>query len=646
MRRELDLHDIQSFVMRGHGKDYCVGRHYLLEIASANGLQIEPIAAENSQASLVANNDDADQQIDRNGSNNQHHGAQSQTGKSSEALVVFLEWLRDQVTTAAPWKTGKPDSIINVAFTYEGLAACGVPVMTLSGFPSEFREGMRERRQLLGDSHDYDKWDDAWKPGIKGGTVHLLLIHMARYDASHGDYNAEQQRVRDRLDAFHRQLQSRGKRAGLKILQHPHQHEGEDHLDWLPVGQWPEPPSANNADQPLISGLQREHFGFADGLSDPIFDGQDGDHIDLHVVGRGKRSRDGNWLPLATGEFLLGYPDEAQEQPPAPRPYDFSRNCTFMVYRKLNQNIEVFEQYIDKAAQQYVNYLQQAPDIGQPAVSGEPLNSQKRNDAAESEPKIINNLQDQAITLLQARETLKAKMMGRWPDGTPLVVAPDWASWQERQDKIKKARETGDATALNRYRQELVDFTYLETDRDGQRCPLGSHIRRTNPRDSLDPTPPITAASNQQSGKETGSLTLASADQTSSTVINNRRRILRRGTIYGTRETSEHGLIFIALCASLFRQFEFVQQQWVQYGRDFEAGSDTCPISGQRLQPELNPDDPIGDKFVLPTQQGVEREPFVCTRLQPFVNCHGGAYFYVPSLTCLRLIAQRLTDAT
>jgi hypothetical protein len=38
MRRELDLHDIQSFVMRGHGKDYCVGRHYLLEIASANGL--------------------------------------------------------------------------------------------------------------------------------------------------------------------------------------------------------------------------------------------------------------------------------------------------------------------------------------------------------------------------------------------------------------------------------------------------------------------------------------------------------------------------------------------------------------------------------------------------------------------------------
>ena len=85
------------------------------------------------------------------------------------------------------------------------------------------------------------------------------------------------------------------------------------------------------------------------------------------------------------------------------------------------------------------------------------------------------------------------------------------------------------APALNRYRQELVDFTYLETDRDGQRCPLGSHIRRTNPRDSLDPTPPITAASDQQSEKGTGSLTLASADQTSSTVINNRRRILRRG---------------------------------------------------------------------------------------------------------------------
>ena len=32
--------------------------------------------------------------------------------------------------------------------------------------------------------------------------------------------------------------------------------------------------------------------------------------------------------------------------------------------------------------------------------------------------------------------------------------------------------------------------------------------------------------------------------------------------------TSEHGIIFMALNASLFRQFEFVQQQWIEYGND------------------------------------------------------------------------------
>ena len=40
------------------------------------------------------------------------------------------------------------------------------------------------------------------------------------------------------------------------------------------------------------------------------------------------------------------------------------------------------------------------------------------------------------------------------------------------------------------------------------------------------------------------------------------------------------GVIFMALCASLFRQFEFIQQQWVQYGAVFNAGNDTDPLAG------------------------------------------------------------------
>ena len=40
----------------------------------------------------------------------------------------------------------------------------------------------------------------------------------------------------------------------------------------------------------------------------------------------------------------------------------------------------------------------------------------------------------------------------------------------------------------------------------------------------------------------------------------------------------------MAICSSLFRQFEFIQQQWMNYGLDFEAGNDTCPLIGNRAQ--------------------------------------------------------------
>ena len=45
------------------------------------------------------------------------------------------------------------------------------------------------------------------------------------------------------------------------------------------------------------------------------------------------------WAPLATGELLLGYADEAGELPVAPVPHLLASNGTFMVYRKLHQNV-------------------------------------------------------------------------------------------------------------------------------------------------------------------------------------------------------------------------------------------------------------------------------------------------------------------
>ena len=125
-------------------------------------------------------------------------------------------------------------------------------------------------------------------------------------------------------------------------------------------------------------------------------------------------------------------------------------------------------------------------------------------------------------------------------------------------------------------------------------------------------------------------------------ILNNRRRILRRGLPYGALgapdDDGEHGVIFLAYCSDLFRQFEFIQQQWLQYGLDVNAGNDTCPLLGNR--------DNNDAKFVIASDPASGKPPFVCSNLPQFVELHGGNYFFVPSMTALRMIGMGTVDPT
>jgi deferrochelatase/peroxidase EfeB len=173
------------------------------------------------------------------------------------------------------------------------------------------------------------------------------------------------------------------------------------------------------------------------------------------------------------------------------------------------------------------------------------------------------------------------------------------------------------------------DYRYIE-DREGAKCPFGAHVRRVNPRDMLDPEPKIDA-----SGK---------TSPEASSRLTNRRRILRRGLPYGERsnnDADEHGVFIMALCTSLFRQFEFIQQQWLHYGLDLEAGSDACPITGRR--------DPLNrqaNKFVVNGDAATDTPPYIAADLPLFVETRGGEYFFIPSLTALRMIAMGTIDPT
>jgi len=503
-----------------------------------------------------------------------------------QAGRTLVEMLRRRVTTALRWPSDRkpnlagkiyqrrPEVAINLSFTFWGLLALQVPIRTLRGLPDEFIDGMAARADILGDNFPHrvkDSWDAVWNvDGGSDGAVHILVTLNAQMNADGSPVAA--------LDDITREIAALcdATEGGVRLL---HGHRGADprwqDLSALMAVQ------EDGTRQPLPT----EHFGFVDAIGDPVFEGQKPDEPQA-AIGQGKLLADQSWVPLATGEFLLGHPDESQEIAGAAMPLDFSRNGTFVAYRKLHQNVAAWNASMAKLAEQFA------------AVMGVPE--------------------------AEAEETLKAKMAGRWRDGTTLIAAPDFSTWQAVREKRLAAEKAGDTATLAALNRALVDFTFAD-DQTGAKCPIGSHLRRANTRDMLDPH--LTA---KNKGERNGS------------VLNNRRRLLRRGLPYGAHDggaddSGEHGIVLLATCANLFRQFEFVQQQWMQYGLDFNAGNDTCPIVGNHGAEA---------KFVIPADPASGKPPFFCGGLPQFVETRGGEYFFTPSLTALRMIATGVVDPT
>jgi hypothetical protein len=89
------------------------------------------------------------------------------------------------------------------------------------------------------------------------------------------------------------------------------------------------------------------------------------------------------------------------------------------------------------------------------------------------------------------------------------------------------------------------------------------------------------------------------------------------------------------LNASLFRQFEFVQQQWIEYGNDARQGNDKDILIGNHGG---------SGKVMIQGTTDPNNPPFLCGALPNFVELRGGDYFFVPSITALRMIAANSVD--
>ena len=251
-----------------------------------------------------------------------------------------------------------------------------------------------------------------------------------------------------------------------------------------------------------------EPVGFADGISEPVIDWEQSFTTELH-----RRLDYANLL--APGELLLGYPNEYQEV--AARPLtlaageaavDLGLNGSFLVLRQLQQDVRGFWQYLDRAAE---------GDAGR-------------------------------------RERLAAAMVGRHRDGRGLVAD---------QAPIPGGREGN-------------NFTYGD-DADGYVCPVGAHIRRANPRTGDHPAGVegrwawlmSTLGFRRRRDGLPGRHDLVASSRF--------HRLVRRGREYGSPlgveealrpgPDEERGILFVALCADLVRQFEFVQEAWL-YGAD------------------------------------------------------------------------------
>jgi hypothetical protein len=88
-------------------------------------------------------------------------------------------------------------------------------------------------------------------------------------------------------------------------------------------------------------------------------------------------------------------------------------------------------------------------------------------------------------------------------------------------------------------------------------------------------------------------------------------------------------------------QFEFVQQQWVNYGNDFHAGNDKEIILGNH-----SADTRFASKAVLQVEPASEQVPYLLGSIPRLVETRGGEYFFIPGMTALRMIARGIIDPT
>lgn len=329
-----------------------------------------------------------------------------------------------------------------------------------------------------------------------------------------------------------------------------------------------------------------EPFGFKDGISQPKIDWEGQQSTDLHV-------RDGYSNLLAVGEVVLGYPNEYGLYTARP----------------------LIDPDKDSLAVDLPNAEEQ-PKLKDFGRNGTYLVLRQ---LAQDVPGFWQFLDKASDANADKRDQLATAMVGRDRKGEPLVS--------------KAAKPIAGISSQNRENHFTYDF-----DQQGKLCPIGAHIRRSNPR--TGDLPPRVSGFISRLMKLLG-FGVQDEDLVASTRFH---RLLRRGRSYGRELTPEQavkpdalvadrGLQFICLAANILRQFEFVQNAWTVSSKFSGLQQESDPLLGTR-EPLLNGEKT--DQFNRPNSNGPGQK--TC-HLPQFVTVRGGGYFFMPGLSALKYIA-------